>query len=348
MDKVRIGFVGAGAMGQCAHLKNYATLPDCEVVALAEIRENLGKRVAARYNVPHVYREAREMLERERLDGIVAAQQFTRHGTLIPELLEARVPLFIEKPLAGSVAMGEKILDALEKSSTWIMVGYHKRSDPSTMYAKRVIDSLNESQELGKLRYVRITMPAGEWVAGGFNDLIDTGEPYPELTWDPPDPTMDTDTYNRHLSFVNYYIHQINLMRHLMGEDYTVNFTDNAGVLLTVESDGGITGIIEMTPYQTTVDWQESALVAFERGYMLLELPAPMIINRAGTVTLYKDPGDGKTPELIVPEMPHVHAMRQQAINFIRAIRSEIPPLCTAAEALKDLINAREYIDLSS
>ena len=44
---VRIGFVGVGSMGQCAHLKNYVTLEDCEVVALAEIREALGHRVAA-------------------------------------------------------------------------------------------------------------------------------------------------------------------------------------------------------------------------------------------------------------------------------------------------------------
>ena len=36
MTKVKIGFVGVGGMGQCAHLKNYVTLPDCEVVAIAD------------------------------------------------------------------------------------------------------------------------------------------------------------------------------------------------------------------------------------------------------------------------------------------------------------------------
>ena len=52
---VRIGFVGVGSMGQCAHLKNYVTLEDCEVVAIAEIREPLGRRVAARKGVPNGY-----------------------------------------------------------------------------------------------------------------------------------------------------------------------------------------------------------------------------------------------------------------------------------------------------
>ena len=52
MSKVRIGFVGVGGMGQCAHLRNYVSVPDCEVVALAEVRPGLGKRVAEKYGIP--------------------------------------------------------------------------------------------------------------------------------------------------------------------------------------------------------------------------------------------------------------------------------------------------------
>ena len=43
--KLRLGFVGTGQMGQCAHLKNYATLDGCEVAALAEMRANTGREV---------------------------------------------------------------------------------------------------------------------------------------------------------------------------------------------------------------------------------------------------------------------------------------------------------------
>jgi hypothetical protein len=48
----------------------------------------------------------------------------------------------------------------------------------------------------------------------------------------------------------------------------------------------------------------------------------------------------------VVPQMPWVHAMRQQAVNFVRALRGEAKPLCEAAEALEDLKVAREYIRL--
>lgn len=346
MAKIRIGFVGVGSMGQCAHLRNYATLPECEVVAIAELREEMGRKVAARYGVPRVYRDHTALLAAEQLDGIVASQPFTRHGTLAPELLQAGVPLFTEKPLAASVEMGEHIVAALRDSGAWHMVGYHKRSDPATLYARAEIGRLKESGELGRLRYVRIVMPAGDWVAGGFCDLIRSDEPAPRLAADPPPADMDAETFTEYTAFVNYYIHQVNLMRYLLGEPYRVAYADPSGVLLAVQSESGVAGAIEMSPYHTTVDWQESALAAFERGYVKLELPAPLATHRPGRVEILRDPGAGVVPQTIVPTLPWVHAMRQQAIHFLQAIRAESAPPCNAIEALEDLKIAREYIRL--
>ena len=344
---VRIGFVGVGSMGQCAHLKNYVITPDCEVVALAEIRPELACKVAARYGVPRVYPTHGELLAGEKLDGIVAAQPFTRHGTLIPELLKAGVPVFTEKPIAAAVEMGEKIVRAMKKARTWMMIGYHKRSDPATMFAVKEIRRLKESGELGAMRYVRITMPPGDWIAGGFADLIRTDEKYPPLDEDPAPRGMDEATRKKYITFVNYYIHQVNLMRHLFGEDYKVVFAEKSGVLFVARSRSGIAGTIEMAPYNTSIDWQEAALVGFERGYVRIDLPAPLAANRPGTVTIFKDLGKGTSPQTVIPQLPWVGAMRQQAANFVAALRGRMEPLCTAEEALEDLKVARDYIRLA-
>lgn len=348
MAKVRIGFVGVGGMGQCAHLRNYVTVPDCEVVALAEIRPDLGRKVADRYGIPKVYGDHEEMLAAEKLDGIVASQPFTRHALLVPELLKAKTPVFTEKPLAVSVAGGEAIVAAVEQSGTWYMVGYHKRSDPATMYVRAEIARLKETGELGKLRYVRILMPSGDWIAGGFTDLIRSEEPVPELPLEPPPADLDKATYDRLMGFVNYYIHQVNLMRHLLGEPYSVTYADPSGVVMSVESESGVAGTLEMTPYRTSLDWQESALVCFEHGYVKLVLPAPLASNRPGYVEMLKDPGGEVTPQTVIPQFPWVHAMRQQAINFVSAIKGEAKPPCDAKEALEDLKVARDYIRLAT
>ena len=343
MDRVRVGFVGVGNMGQCAHLKHYAALPECEVVAIAEVRPALRERVAARNGVPRTYGSFEEMLGAESLDAIVAPQQFTRHGLIVPDLVRYGLPVFTEKPLASSVPVGERIVAAVREGGSWLMLGYHKRSDPATAYAHAEIRRLQETGELGAMRYVRITMPPGDWVVGGFCDLVTSDEPRPPLESDPPPPDMTPEAFSRYVTLVNYYIHQINLLRHLLGEPYRVAYAAPSGALLAAESASGVSGVIEMAPYRTTLGWDESALVGFERGYVRLDLPAPLVSGRAGSVTVYRDPGEGATPEATTPTLPPVGAMRQQAANFLRAVSGEAPPPCTAEEGLEDLRVARDY-----
>ncbi len=346
MSKLKIGFVGVGNMGQCAHLRNYATLPDCEVIAIADLRPKLRERVAQKYGVSRTYASHEEMLANEKLDGIVAAQFFLNHGSLIPKLLEAKIPVFTEKPLAGSIEMGQRIVDASAKNNTMVMVGYHKRSDPASAYAEKLTREFQKSGELGKLNYIRILMPAGDWIAGGFFDLVTSDEPRPNLANDPPPSDMDAKAFEAYTAFVNYYIHQVNLMRFFLGEPYKVTHADPSGVLFVGQSRSGVCCMIEMSPYQTWIEWEESALIAFEKGYIKVSLPAPLTLNRAGTVEVYKDLGKGTTPVRTQPTLPWIHAMRAQATNFLKAIRGEAAPPCAAPEALEDLKVARDYLRL--
>jgi predicted dehydrogenase len=345
--RIRIGFVGVGTMGEAAHLRNYASLrDDCEVVALAELRPKLAQAVALRYAVPRVYATAAELLAHEKVDAIVASQLFTRHGQILPELAKAGLPLFSEKPIARSLAAAERVLQALAEHGTWMMVGYHKRSDPATVLAKQQIEAFQKSGEIGKLRYIRISMPPGDWIAGGFNDRLELGDPLPPLQEDPLPADMDPATAKEHEAFVNYYIHQVNLLRFLLGESYEVTYADPAKVLFVAHSASGVPCTIEMAAYATTIDWQETALVAFERGYVRLELPAPLAFNRPGGLEIFQDPGHGVVPVTRRPQLPWVHAMRSQALAFIKAVRGDAPAPCLAAEALEDLRIARHYIRL--
>ncbi|MDD4890187.1 MAG: Gfo/Idh/MocA family oxidoreductase, partial [Phycisphaerae bacterium] len=337
-DKIRIGFVGVGGMGQMAHLTNYVTMKDCEVAAVAEIRGQTGQLVATRYGIPKVYPDHKAMLAAEKLDGIVASQPFDRHAVLLPELYPACKFVFTEKPIAVAPEAGKKLADQAKAARCTHMVGYHKRSDPATEYARKTVDEWKASGKMGALKYVRILMPAGDWVAEGMTGRVDAGDKAPPLARELEKAwsggivgDMDAETSKQYVAFVNYYIHQVNLMRHLLGEPYEVAYAEKTGVLLAVRSASGIAGVIEMTPYQTTIEWEESALIAFEKGYIMLRLPAPLAVNRCGTVEIYSDPKDGNPPERRQPTMPWIHAMRQQACNFVRVIRGEMAPPCAAA-----------------
>ena len=344
MKKVKLGFFGCGFMGQLAHLSNYAALDECEIVGITDVKQKQAAMVAAAYGIPRVYASAGEMLADPGIDAVVAAQSFSNHVNVVFDVLNAGKHILTEKPLCVYPQNGKRLVACAEKNKKIHMVANHKRSDLAVEYAVSEIRGWQTSGEMGPMKYVRITMPPGDWVGGARSRgrPVASDEPNtpftPEAVPDGFDPALADD----YVSFVNYYIHQVNLMRHLMGEEYKLTFGDNAGVLLVVESASGVSGVIEMAPFSTTDSWHESALVCFEKGYIFIELPAPLASQQAGKVTVFADNKGGGV--YTSPALPNVSAMRNQALNFIKAVAGEIVPPCSSAEALKDLELAMEYI----
>jgi predicted dehydrogenase len=338
--KLRIGFVGAGFMGQLAHIRSYALLrEECDLVALAEPRQRTAELVAARYGIDHVYRDHRELLESEQLDGIVAAQKFTYHAALLPELYPHVPHLFTEKPLALSAATGDRLARLASESGCVHMLGYQRRSDPATVEAKRTVDDWKASGGVGGLRYLRICYSDGDWTGNARARLIDAGEQPPPFPAEEPPPELaaDEEALWALSTGVDELVHPLNLLRHFLGERYRLVFAHVSGRLYAFESESGIPITIEVTPYRLSVGFDEELLVAFERGYVRL-CPAPSLaINRAGRLEIYRDAGGNGMPERVAPELPWIDPQQAQAANFLRVCRGEIPPPTDAAEAAEDL-----------
>jgi predicted dehydrogenase len=336
--KVRIGFVGAGFMGQLAHIRSYALLrEECELVALAEPRQRTAELVAARYGIGRVYRDHRGLLESEQLDGIVAAQPFRHHAVLLPELYAHVRHLFTEKPLALSAATGDRLARLADEMGCVHMLGYQRRSDPATVEAKRTVDSWKSSGELGRLRYLRICYTDGDWT-GNAHGLIDVGEQPPPFPAEEPPPEFaaDDEALWALSTGVDELVHPLNLLRHFVGERYRLVFVHVSGRLCAFESESGVPMTIEVSPYRVSVGFDEELLVAFERGYVRLS-PAPSLaVNRTGRVEIYTD-ARGALPQRVAPELPWIDPQQAQAANFLRVCRGEAPPPTDAAEAAEDL-----------
>ncbi|NQT87611.1 Gfo/Idh/MocA family oxidoreductase, partial [bacterium] len=50
---IKLGIIGVGQIGK-SHVRNYQDVPDCEIVAIADLNKAEGKRVAAEFDIPHV------------------------------------------------------------------------------------------------------------------------------------------------------------------------------------------------------------------------------------------------------------------------------------------------------
>lgn len=336
---VQIGFVSAGFMGQTAHLPNYTGVGDCEIVALAEPRTELASEVARRYGIPAVYETHEELLASADVDAVVAIQPYHRHFAIVPDILEAGYPVFTEKPIASTPTTAKRLAELADEHGVLHMVGYHKRVDPAMARAGRTIQTWREADTAGSLRYVRITMPPGDWIAGAPEPITTNEEP-PEAEMEGPPAAFEEETGEAFDAFLNYYVHQINALRYLLGEPYEVTHADER--LLVAEGASGVPATIELAPYETSMGWHETAVVGFDRGYVRVELPPPLASQRAGVVEeLYPDGGE---PIRRRPAMPPESAMLQQARRFVAAVRGEWEPAVTADEAVEDGRIASEYI----
>jgi len=340
MPKVKVGFVGVGFMGQLAHLSQYVRWPElCDVVAISDLRYEMANEVGRRYGIPNVYRSHKEMFANEKLDAVVAPQPYGHHRAIIPEVLKEKIPLFTEKPLALSVEAGQELVDLAAKDNILYMVGYHKRSDPAMEYAKMKVRDWQKTGVAGKMRMVRVQMPPGNWVSGA-PAMVLTEEPYPPIVRETTVPGFDEEHATAYDVFVNYYIHQVNALRFFLG-DISLSYADPSGVMLAVHNQEGVCGSLEMATYNTSNDWQEKVFIGFEKGYIKVDLTPPLADRNASRITIMED----YAQQIITqPILPPLSAMTNQARNFLLAVRGERPAPCIAAEAVKDLQLARDYI----
>lgn len=348
MDKLRIGFVGCGWMGQNAHIANYATLPDVELAALADLRPDTPREVARRYGIPKTYTTHQEMLAEEPLDAVVAVMYFGLHAAVVPDILSAGMHLLTEKPICQCADQAHR-MDALARGKGVVYhIGYMKRADPATARAKALIDDWKASGAQGQLNYLRVTMPPGDWILG-HEWPLDLGDRPPDGAGPAMEGVpawMDEAQGRDYVSFINFYIHQVNLIRHLLGEDYELEYIDSRRRILAAKSASGVAIVLEMATFTTRDEWVEEYEAHFDRARVRLSLPAPMARQRSGRLEILRHDDSGAVRES--PVIAPAWSMREQARIFVEEARGLRPNISPAADAAKDLEFAEAFIRLAN
>ena len=88
------------------------------------------------------------MLQKAKLDAVVAIMWFPLHHAIVPDILERGLPILTEKPICVSLKTGKKFLKQVEKNDTIYQVGYNKRCDPATRFVKKKLPNGNKVKNL--------------------------------------------------------------------------------------------------------------------------------------------------------------------------------------------------------
>ena len=136
VDPVRLALFGAGGIG-VRHLALAEEEPECAIVAVADPLD-AASAAAGRYGA-RVYRDYRELLAREGLDGAIVATPNDSHAEVGIACVERGLPVLVEKPITDTVASGRALVAAAAEHDVPLAVGHHRRFDPAVGIARDAI-----------------------------------------------------------------------------------------------------------------------------------------------------------------------------------------------------------------
>jgi predicted dehydrogenase len=138
MDKARLGVVGLGWWGGV--LTNAArTSGRAEVVGCFARSPETREQFAAA-NDCRPFESYQSMLDDSELQGVLIATPHSTHADLIEAAAAAGKHVFVEKPLALTVADAKRAIDATNAAGVTLQIGHNKRRHPANRRIKELID----------------------------------------------------------------------------------------------------------------------------------------------------------------------------------------------------------------
>ncbi|HQZ29756.1 MAG TPA: Gfo/Idh/MocA family oxidoreductase, partial [Verrucomicrobiales bacterium] len=167
MKRIKHGVLGLGWFGE-KHCEALASIPNVELYAVCTRNSERLAEVAERFGVRKVYSDYQEMLADPELESVSITTMWDQHADPAVAALEAGIHVFLEKPMASTVADCDRIVEAANKASSFFMVGHICRFNPRYAAAKQEI----AAGKIGKIisMYARRNLPA--WVGATVLDKI--------------------------------------------------------------------------------------------------------------------------------------------------------------------------------
>jgi predicted dehydrogenase len=138
-DKVRIGIIGTGIIGK-SHIRNYAEVPEAEIVAVCDLREDEAQRVAQEFGIPHVYSDYADLLARDDIDAVDVALHNRLHAPVTIAALEAGKNVYCEKPMSWCYQDAKAMYDQAAETGRMLHIQLSTLYQTECRAAKRIID----------------------------------------------------------------------------------------------------------------------------------------------------------------------------------------------------------------
>lgn len=345
-DKLIVALIGCRGMGMY-NLTDHLKQPGIECAALCDVDNNILEERARTITektgkVPKQYNDYRRVIDDRDIDIVIVGTPDHWHCLPTVEACEAGKDVYVEKPLANSIAECEVMLKAARKYNRVVQVGQQQRSGQHWQDVVAMVQS-------GKLGTIRKIKTWGYFNYGKGSPKVPNA-PVPEGVdynrWLGPAPEHPFNKNRFHGSWRHYWDHGGGLLT-----DWGVHLLDiplwamQVAFPQRVMATGGIyayPGNAIETPdtlnvlydYGTfTVEWDHAGglgngLYGRNYGIAFIGNNGTLVVNREGWEVIAEKENDvAKTQE--VPLQPADEMAHEKHVqNFIACVKSRERPIC--------------------
>ena len=320
-----VGVVGLGYWGPNL-LRVLADMPDVRVKWICDLDQGRIDQYTRRYPSTHGARQVDKLLEDPEVDAVFLATPVFTHFDLASRSLNAGKHTFVEKPLAPSSELADRLLELAEERDLRLMCGHTFIYSPPVRAMKRML----ERGELGALFFV-----SSSRVNLGLHQS---------------DVSVVWDLGPHDFSILLYWLDEMPSAVRAVGRDSILpGIPDVAFVTLKFRS--GIVANVELSwlapsKLRRTVVVGSEKMVVYDDGSA-----EPLRVFDHGVV--YEDPEtfaeyqlSYRTGNIISPKVESYEPLAAELADFIGAVRAA-EPLDWAATLGRDVVRILEAADLS-
>jgi len=139
MEKVRVGFIGAGGRAQ-SHYTSLSEMDDVKIVSVCDLSEARLKYVGDKFEIEKRFTDYKEMLEKVELDAVYAILQPSYMDPIVRYCLEQGENVLVEKPAGISLAQTSEWAELAEKNKCKTMECCQRRFHPLAVEAKKTLE----------------------------------------------------------------------------------------------------------------------------------------------------------------------------------------------------------------
>jgi predicted dehydrogenase len=341
--RLRIGVIGCGLIAQVMHLNYLRELGDrFEIAAVCDVSEEARAACAREYGVPEQFGSWQELIKRP-LDAVFVLTSGS-HAPIAIAAAAAGLHVLVEKPMCFSVAEGQEMIAAAERSGTVLMVGYNKRYDPAYL---RLLEERRTLRDLRLLRITTLESPIAPYVQH-YN--LRRGGPLPKAlseTFREDDDARvdraipDADALSRWAYrnvLLDSLVHELNAMRGVLGEPDSLEFADIR--------ETGLTAIFKYGSAQCVLAWVDLPVIArYQMEFALysperrvsLSFPSPFL--RSMPTMLIVEEGEADSPQSSRTETvtSYRESFKEELVHFHECVTGGRVPTTSGADSLHDI-----------